>query len=117
MTAVLVVDDEPGMRETLVDILEDAGYDVATAANGDEALATVDTRPFDVVLMDIKMPGRDGVTIMQEMGRPPPHVIMMTGFAIEERLRQAVADAFAVIYKPFQVDRLLGVVATAAGRQ
>lgn len=113
--AVLVVDDELGMRETLVDILQDAGYDVAAAPDGETALETVRRNRFDVVVMDIRMPGRDGVSVLQEMGSPPPQVIMMTAYAVEEQIRQAVAaKAFAVLHKPFQVGHLLDLVAGAA---
>ena len=115
MTAVLVVDDEAGMRETLTDILEDAGYRVSVAADGDTALARMRAEDFDVVLMDIRMPGRDGVSVLHEMGGPPPKVIMMTAYAVEDQLRQAVRDAYAVVHKPFQIDRLLDLMGAAAG--
>jgi len=114
-TRVLVVDDEAGMRETLVDILEGAGYEVAAAPDGIAALATVEDSAFDVVLMDIRMPGPDGVTVLQRMGPPPPRVIMMTAYAVEDQLRQAIdAQAFAVVHKPFQIGYLLGLVEGAA---
>jgi len=89
-TKVLVVDDEAGMRETLVDILEGAGYEVAAAPDGNAALASVHDTAFDVVLMDIRMPGPDGVTVLQRMGSPPPRVIMMTAYAVEDQLRRAM---------------------------
>jgi CheY-like chemotaxis protein len=112
---VLVVDDEAGMRETLVDILEGAGYEVVAAPDGNTALASVHDTEFDVVLMDIRMPGLDGVTILQQMGPPPPRVIMMTAYAVEDQLRRAMdAQAFAVVHKPFQVGYLLGLVEGAA---
>jgi CheY-like chemotaxis protein len=112
---VLVVDDEVGMRETLVDILEGAGYAVSSAANGDAALSSVRGDGFDVVVMDIRMPGRDGVTVLREIGPPPPRVIMMTAYAVEEKLREALGcNAYAIVHKPFQVSRLLGLVAGAA---
>jgi two-component system, NtrC family, response regulator HydG len=112
---VLVVDDEPGMRETLVDILEAVGYDVTVAADGQAALDAVLGRPVDVVVMDVQMPKRDGVTVLQELRPPPPAVIMMTAYALEERLRLAVdANAFAILHKPFPVGRLLSLVASAS---
>jgi CheY-like chemotaxis protein len=112
---VLVVDDEPGMRETLVDILEAVGYDVSVAVDGQAALESVLGHPVDVVVMDVQMPRRDGVAVLQELRPPPPTVIMMTGYAIEERLRAAVdANAFAILHKPFSVDRLLSLVASAS---
>ncbi len=112
---VLVVDDEPGMRETLVDILEAVGYDVAAAGDGEQALDAVRDRGVDVVVMDIQMPKRDGVSVLQQINPPPPSVIMMTAYAIEERLRAAVdANAFAILQKPFSVGRLLSLVASAS---
>jgi CheY-like chemotaxis protein len=112
---VLVVDDEPGMRETLVDILEQSGYDVSAAADGDDALDVMQTRQVDVVVMDVQMPNRDGVSVLQELSPPPPAVIMVTAYAVEERLRAAVdANAFAILHKPFPVGRLLSLVASAS---
>jgi CheY-like chemotaxis protein len=112
--AVLVVDDEVGMRETLVDILENAGYAVDAAPDGDTALERVRAGSFDVVLMDIRMPGRDGVSVLNEIGEPPPNVIMMTAYALEDQLSRAVEAAYAVVHKPFPVPYLLDLVAEAA---
>jgi two-component system response regulator PilR (NtrC family) len=112
--AVLVVDDEPGMRDTLTAILELNGYRVASAPDGESACSAVQKTTFDVVVMDIKMPGRDGVSVLEEMGKPPPQVILMTAYAREERLRAAAdAGAFAVVHKPFETSRMLGLVADA----
>ncbi len=112
---VLVVDDEPGMRDTLVAILELQGYRVSSAPDGETAFAAVQLRNFDVVVMDIKMPGRDGVSVLLEMGDPPPNVILMTAYAQEERLRAAAeANVFAVVDKPFETRRMLGLVAAAS---
>lgn len=111
---VLVVDDEPGMRETLVDILEGAGYAVQEAADGDSALALIRRGGYDVVVMDVRMPGRDGVSVLVDSGAPPPPVILMTAYAVEERLQEArAARAFAVLHKPFAAPRLLHLVAEA----
>ena len=113
--AVLVVDDEPGMRDTLAAILEQHGYRVALASDGETAFQTVQSEAFDVVLMDVKMPGRDGVSVLQEMGDPPPQVILMTAYAVEERLLAAVdAKAFAIVHKPFETRRMLSLVSDAS---
>jgi CheY-like chemotaxis protein len=112
---VLVVDDEPGMRETLVDILEESGYDVSAAADGQDALDVMQTHDVDVVVMDVQMPNRDGVSVLQQLSPPPPAVIMVTAYAVEERLSAAVAaNAFAILHKPFPVGRLLCRVASAS---
>jgi len=111
---VLVVDDEPGMRETLVDILEAVGYQVRAASDGESALDVLGDDEVDVVVMDVQMPKRDGVSVLQELQGPPPTVIMMTAYALEERLRAAVdGNAFAILHKPFPVRQLLTVVAAA----
>lgn len=112
--SVLVADDELGMRETLMDILSQSGYDVREAADGEAALEAIRGARFDVVVMDVRMPGRDGVSILREVGSPPPAVILMTAYANEHQLAEArSANAFAVLRKPFPVPQLLGLVASA----
>jgi CheY-like chemotaxis protein len=114
MTSVLLVDDEPGMLETVGEILRSAGYSVTAVGDGDSALAEIRTGGYDVVLMDVRMPGRDGVSVLVESGAPPPPVILMTAYALEERLREArAARVHAVLQKPFAADYMLGVVAEA----
>jgi DNA-binding NtrC family response regulator len=118
--AVLVVDDEVGMRDTLVEILKLHGYRVSSAPDGETAASAAQETAFDVVVMDIRMPGRDGVSVLEELAGPPPRVILMTAYAMEERLRAAHdANAFAVLHKPFDAMRMLGLVADAshAGQQ
>ena len=111
---VLVVDDEPGMLETLTDILDAAGYTVTAVSNGEQALAEIRTGRYDVVVMDVRMPGRDGVSVLVESGAPPPPVILMTAYALEERLREARdKKVHAVVQKPFAAPYLLGLVAEA----
>jgi DNA-binding NtrC family response regulator len=113
--AVLVVDDQAGMRDTLVAILKQHGYQVSSAADGETAVNFVQEIPFEVVVMDVRMPGRDGVSVLEEMGDPPPQVILMTAYAEESRLRAAVkANVFAILHKPFETRRMLGLVADAS---
>jgi DNA-binding NtrC family response regulator len=113
--AVLVVDDEPGMRDTLMAILELNGYRVSSAPDGETAVAAIRKGAFDVVVMDVRMPGRDGVSVLEEMGDPPPQIILMTAYAQEERLHAAIkANAFAIVHKPFDTRRMLSLVADAA---
>jgi CheY-like chemotaxis protein len=113
--SVLVVDDEAGMRETVAEILECAGYEVSTARNGEDALSRLAERSFDVVLMDIRMPGRDGISVLREIGGPPPPVVMMTAYAVDDQLRAAIdAKSFAVVHKPVPAPYLIDLVARAA---
>lgn len=116
MTDVLVVDDQQGMRETLVDILESVGLRATPAPDGEAALALAREHDFDVVVMDIRMPGRDGVSVLQELGKPPPQVILMTAYAVDEQLQAALeVNAFALVHKPVPVPYLLDLVAAACG--
>jgi CheY-like chemotaxis protein len=109
---VLLADDEQGMRETLTDILSAAGYDVTAVSDGDQAFAEIQRGGYDVVVMDIRMPGRDGVAVVVDSGAPPPPIILMTAYALEERLRIARAEGVhAVVQKPFAAPYLLGLVA------
>jgi two-component system chemotaxis response regulator CheY len=111
---ILVVDDEPGMLETLTDILQSAGYTVTAVNDGDRALDEIRGGGYDVVLMDIRMPGRDGVSVLVDSGAPPPPVILMTAYAVEERLRDArAAKVHAVVQKPFAPPYLLDLLASA----
>jgi CheY-like chemotaxis protein len=111
---VLLVDDEPGMLETLGEILADAGYAVTCVADGDSALSEIRSGGYDVVLMDIRMPGRDGVSVLVDSGAPPPPVILMTAYAVEERLAVArAAHVHAVVQKPFAAPYLLDLLAAA----
>jgi CheY-like chemotaxis protein len=108
------VDDEYGMRETLVDILTSAGYTVTHAGDGVEALELARTHPYDVIVMDIRMPVMTGVEVLKSLKHPPPQIVLMTGYAVEEQLQQARENnAFAIMQKPFQVPYLLRVVAEA----
>lgn len=111
---VLIVDDEPGMLETLADILDAAGYTVTAVGDGEAALAEIRTGRYDVVVMDVRMPGRDGVSVLVDSGAPPPPVILMTAYALEDRLREArEKKVHAVVMKPFAAPYLLDLVASA----
>lgn len=113
---VLVVDDEAGMRETLTEILTAEGYGVRLASDGVAALEQLTLGEVDVVVMDVRMPRLDGVSTLKRIGAPPPQVILMTGFAFDEQLAEAVdAQVFAVVQKPFHVRFLLELVERAAG--
>ena len=111
---ILVVDDHSSDRETLSLILKEKGYRVAEAADGREAVDMVRSSRFDTILMDVKMPGMDGLTAFEEIKAidPEAKVVFITGFSDDDKLRQALAkDTFAVINKPFDVEALLMLLA------
>jgi len=106
----LVVDDDQHMVRTLADILALEGWTVQTADSGISALELARNTDFDVVLMDVKMPGMDGVAAFQEMrklGRTMP-VVLMTAYAAPDRLAAAERDGvMCVLPKPVDVESLL----------
>ena len=115
MTDILLVDDEPGMLETLTDLLEEFGYNVDSAGNGEEALEKIQDKPYDIVFMDVKMPGINGVETFKEIKkiRPGSVVIMMTAYSVEELLEEAVSEgAYGIMYKPVAIPKALEIIET-----
>jgi two-component system response regulator PilR (NtrC family) len=111
--AVLIADDEIGVRESLAEVLRDEGYDVDVAVDGTEALAALERRDYAVVLTDVRMPGTDGLEVLRHVRDTAPQtvVLMMTAHAsVEtavEALRQGAAD---YILKPLLFDDVLAKV-------
>jgi len=116
---VLVVDDERGARMALEVPLRLSGYEVASAADGREALALGRKKQFDVILTDIYMPEMSGLDVVREFRRTSPdaRIIAMTAQgSLEVALRAVEEGAFDFIAKPFDLDEVLSLVARAAQR-
>lgn len=114
--SVLIVDDNSELCETLADILEMAGFDVESAEGGEEGIKKVKERFFDVVLMDIKLPGMNGVDTFKAIKKisPKTRAIMMTAYAVEALIKEALNEcAFTVLYKPFDLDKVLDLIERA----
>jgi DNA-binding NtrC family response regulator len=112
-TLILVVDDKFSDRETLKTILEDKGYRVATAKDGTEAIEMVKSKHYDIIFLDVILPGMDGVETFERVKRIDPEVtvIMMTGYTEEDLVRKAVSEgAYTCIYKPFHMEKLIELV-------
>ena len=106
---LLVVDDEPKVRTALQEFLEAHGFKVATVASGEEALTEVEQRRPPVVLLDIKMPGMDGLLTLKKIKAAHPDIVvlMMTGLEEEQTMVQAFAlGAYDYITKPFNLEYL-----------
>lgn len=117
--AVLVVDDELDICNNLADILTAFGYDVDTATNGPAALELVRQRPYDVALLDLKMPGMDGLTLYRELKKLRSGTVAMivTAYASSETAREALdAGAWQVVPKPIEVGKLIGEVEQVMGQ-
>jgi two-component system, NtrC family, response regulator HydG len=107
---ILLVDDNEAFLDSTKDVLEEEGYEVMTASTGEEAIRRVETQNFHVVVMDIKMPGLNGVETFVRMKRHKPgiRVIMCTAYIVESLIGKALAEgACAVLNKPFEIDLLL----------
>src|SRR5207237_5152091 len=118
--AILVVDDEEIMREILETLLTREGYDVRLAASGEEGLELARAMPFDAALVDIMMPGLDGIATLDELKRIDEDlaVILITAYASVERAISAMkAGAFDYISKPFKNDEVLVVLRNAVERR
>ena len=112
-TLILVVDDKFSDRETLKTILEDKGYRVATAKDGTEAIEMVKSKHYDIIFLDVVLPGIDGVETFEHVKEidPVATVSMMTGYTEEDLVRKAVSEgAYTCIYKPFNMEKLIGLV-------
>jgi len=113
---LLIVDDDINMLATVGDVFQDRGYNVAMVEDGRRAIKLVSRRYFDVVLMDVRMPGIDGLETYKEVKRiiPTAAVIMMTGDSKEELVKKAIEEgAYTVIYKPFNVKKVIKIVEEA----
>lgn len=113
---VLVVDDHAQARESMVDILRQAGHKVASVSGAVEALQVLTRESHDVVITDLQMPGMNGLEFVKRLERRPhgAQVIMVTAHATVESAVEAMRHgAFDYIEKPFTADRLEGLVARA----
>jgi len=113
---VLVVDDEPGIREVLSRVVETMGHEPECSGSGDEALAAMRRRAFALVLSDIRMPGMDGVGLLRRIVSDCPHTAVIMVTAVSD-LATAVATmrlgACDYIVKPFDLDDVMRRIARA----
>lgn len=114
--SILIVDDEPSILKSLSDLLSDEGFDVTTASNGYEALKCVDTDFPDLVLLDIWMPGIDGIETLKEIKKdnPSTQVIIITGHGtIETAVKATKFGAYDLIEKPLSIDKVIVAINNA----
>jgi two-component system nitrogen regulation response regulator NtrX len=118
MNHILVVDDETDIRSSLEEILREEGYGVATAATGAEAAMLLQDAPYDVVLLDIWLPDRDGLDVLadirQQAFESRPEVVIVSGHGtIESAVKATKLGAYDFLEKPLSIDRTLIVVKNA----
>jgi two-component system response regulator AtoC len=117
---LLIVDDEPGLRQSLRLLLADEGHEVAEAADGAAALARAAAEPFDVILADVRMPKLDGLEFLRRYrgAGGGALVIMMSAYGSEDTAIAAMKEgAYDYIAKPFRADEVVLVLRKAAERE
>ncbi len=120
MKRILVVDDDNTTRHLVGALLKNAGHDVVTAADGAEALAAIQQDNFDLVLLDVWMPGMTGLDVLHEMGKTlnaPPAIVMTTDDTPETLLRAVREQAYDFIHKPVEPESLQHLVASVLERK
>lgn len=117
MNKILIVDDEPDIRNLIRDILEDEGYEAYTAASGAEAEKLLASGAPDLMLLDIWMPGMDGVTLLrrvsQQHGTLYPIIVMSGHGTVETAVEATRLGAFDYVEKPLSTEKLLHAVRAA----
>jgi two-component system nitrogen regulation response regulator NtrX len=117
MHNILIIDDESGIRESLQGVLEDEGYIASSAPSGEAGLELLREKNFDVVLLDIWLPGIDGLQTLERIkeSENAPEVIMISGHAtIETAVRATKLGAYDFIEKPLSIEKTLILVKNAA---
>src|SRR5438552_10607410 len=117
---ILIIDDEAEIRESLQTLLEFEGYDVEVAANGQHGFSKLRERPFDLVLLDLALPGRSGIEILPEIRSlySQISVIMITAYGtVEDAVRAMQSGAVNFLQKPWDSEKLLADVRAAVARR
>lgn len=115
---ILVVDDEDALRTVLSGELVSEGYDVRTAADGDDAISSVQKETFDLVLLDIKMPRMNGFEVLKfiKEKHPKTKVVMLTGFAdLKNAIESKKLGAEDFVSKPYDLVDLLTTIERVLG--
>ncbi len=118
--SILIIDDEIEIRESLQTLLEFEGYEVEAAADGAEGLSKLSARPFDLVLLDLALPDRNGIELLPEIRGVDPQisVIMITAYGtVEDAVRAMQSGATNFLQKPWDNEKLLADVRAAVARR
>jgi len=118
--SILIVDDEEVVRLSYAMILARADCETQTAWDGDEALHAMERHPFDVVLLDLRMPGADGMAVLKALKArwPESEVVIITGYPTVESAKEAVRlGAYDYLAKPVGPDEVIGVARGALVRK
>ncbi|MDC0709780.1 sigma-54 dependent transcriptional regulator [Stigmatella sp. ncwal1] len=118
--SILVADDEPSIRHVLTLVLTDHGYEVRAVADGEEALRELSARSYDVLLCDVRMPRRDGLSVLRQALSEHPGLtaLVMSAYGSQEQALEAVgAGAYDYVQKPFKPEEIVFVLRKAEERE
>ncbi|HEY7365554.1 MAG TPA: sigma-54 dependent transcriptional regulator [Methylomirabilota bacterium] len=110
---ILVADDDPVARDLLVEVLAREGYRVRAAGGGEECVRLAETEPFDLALVDLRMPDLDGLAVLHRLAKlsPPLPVLILTAFATMDTAVEAIrAGAYDYLSKPFRIEEIKAAV-------
>lgn len=114
---ILVVDDQPGIRLLLTDLLTNEGHRVSTAKTGKEALDLIYSHTFDLIFIDYKLPVMDGFNVLKQLEEKNRNIpaILMSGMVLPGEETMQLKNVVEVVAKPFNVHHLIEIVRTATG--
>ncbi|KFE63618.1 sigma-54-dependent transcriptional regulator [Hyalangium minutum] len=118
--SILVADDEPSIRHVLTLVLTEHGYEVRAVADGEEAVRELSARSYDVLLCDVRMPKRDGLSVLRQAiaEHPGLTVLVMSAYGSQEQALEAVgAGAYDYVQKPFKPEEIVFVLRKAEERE
>lgn len=118
---ILSVDDEPANLKLLENILIPRGYEVVSVETGEEALQKIKTRTVDLVLMDLMLPGMDGLQVSRKIKnnkryRNIPIIMITAHTGVESFIKSLSNEVFAHLHKPFETEELVRIVKAALGQ-
>jgi DNA-binding NtrC family response regulator len=117
---ILIVDDDETVRWSYLRSLQGISCNIATAGNGEEALETMEQNPFDVVLLDMRMPGQDGLSVLRTIKQkwPESEVVIITGYPTVDSAKEAVRlGAYDYVAKPVGPQDVINVADAAMTRK
>lgn len=110
---ILIVDDDKDFAESLEEFMQSQGHEIVLAFGGEEAITKYGANGFDIIFMDIKMPGKNGVETLAEIKsiNPGAKVVMMTGFSVDQLLNKAMQNgAMGVLHKPLVMEAINSIL-------
>ncbi len=120
MKPILIVDDEQIVRESLRDWLKDAGYQVTTAESGEEAIGIIEQGDIEIMILDIRLPGRSGISVLREVREKKPDIktIIITAYPSSELTAEALGLGVKdYLIKPVAPDALEGLIREALDKR